>query len=230
MASPTRFWISLAQAVDLVKRVLADMKAGEVFVPKIPSMRMTDLAHAVAPHALGRRLQRQLTRNGAPAPEIADVDRVFDPHTLTIGFARRFAEYKRATLLFRNLDRLRALVANKRHPIQFIFAGKAHPNDGAGKELIKQIAAVCARPEVRRRVERAAHQHEFLPHAGARLDGDRADPQHRQGKAPGLEPGGIHTDSKTLRSISVHSPKPDPLLHRRNAGDGCGGALDVVAI
>ena len=52
----TRFWISLAQAVDLVKLVLADMKAGEVFVPKIPSMRMTDLAHAVAPHAMVKEI------------------------------------------------------------------------------------------------------------------------------------------------------------------------------
>jgi starch phosphorylase len=71
---------------------------------------------------------------------------------LTIGFARRFAPYKRATLLFRNLDRLRALVANRERPVQFMFAGKAHPNDGAGKELIKQIAAACARPEFNRRI------------------------------------------------------------------------------
>ena len=58
---------------------------------------------------------------------------------LTIGFARRFATYKRATLLFSDLDRLDAIVNDPKHPVQFIFAGKAHPADSAGQELIKQI-------------------------------------------------------------------------------------------
>ena len=61
---------------------------------------------------------------------------------LTIGFARRFATYKRATLLFRDLDRLDAIVNNPERPVQFIFAGKAHPADGAGQDLIKQIVEI----------------------------------------------------------------------------------------
>ncbi|MBQ9477329.1 MAG: alpha-glucan family phosphorylase [Bacteroidales bacterium] len=61
---------------------------------------------------------------------------------LTIGFARRFATYKRATLLFSDLDRLDAIVNNPDHPVQFIFAGKAHPADGAGQDLIKQIVEI----------------------------------------------------------------------------------------
>ena len=61
---------------------------------------------------------------------------------LTIGFARRFATYKRATLLFSDLDRLDAIVNNPEHPVQFIFAGKAHPADGAGQDLIKQIVEI----------------------------------------------------------------------------------------
>jgi len=61
---------------------------------------------------------------------------------LTIGFSRRFATYKRATLLFSDLDRLDAIVNNPEHPVQFIFAGKAHPADGAGQDLIKRIIEI----------------------------------------------------------------------------------------
>lgn len=66
---------------------------------------------------------------------------------LTIGFARRFATYKRAYLLFRNIDRLSKIVNNPEKPVQFIFAGKAHPNDNAGQEMIKRIVEVSKRPE-----------------------------------------------------------------------------------
>ena len=69
------------------------------------------------------------------------------PEVLTIGFARRFATYKRAHLLFTNLERLSALVNNKERPVQFIFAGKAHPNDKPGQDLIKRIVEVSAMPE-----------------------------------------------------------------------------------
>ena len=69
------------------------------------------------------------------------------PDVLTIGFARRFATYKRAYLLFTNLERLSALVNNKERPVQFIFAGKAHPNDKPGQDLIKRIVEVSQMPE-----------------------------------------------------------------------------------
>ncbi len=69
------------------------------------------------------------------------------PDVLTIGFARRFATYKRAYLLFTNLDRLAAIVNNKERPVQFIFAGKAHPNDKPGQDLIKRIVEVSAMPQ-----------------------------------------------------------------------------------
>lgn len=69
------------------------------------------------------------------------------PEVLTIGFARRFATYKRAYLLFTNLDRLSAIVNNKERPVQFIFAGKAHPNDKPGQDLIKRIVEVAAMPQ-----------------------------------------------------------------------------------
>ena len=69
------------------------------------------------------------------------------PDVLTIGFARRFATYKRAYLLFTNLDRLASIVNNKERPVQFIFAGKAHPNDKPGQDLIKRIVEVAAMPQ-----------------------------------------------------------------------------------
>ncbi len=67
--------------------------------------------------------------------------------TLTIGFARRFATYKRAQLLFRDIDRLSKIVNNPEKPVQFLFAGKAHPNDKAGQDLIKYIIGISKRPE-----------------------------------------------------------------------------------
>lgn len=99
-----------------------------------------------------RRLRDQLKGRGSPPAEVKAAEEVLDPEALTIGFARRFAKYKRATLLFKNLDRLRELLSNTRQPVQFIFAGKSHPADRAGKELIKQVAAAAARPEFRRRI------------------------------------------------------------------------------
>ncbi|MDD4032737.1 MAG: alpha-glucan family phosphorylase, partial [Bacteroidales bacterium] len=73
-------------------------------------------------------------------------DRI-DDKVLTIGFARRFATYKRAHLLFSDLNRLSAIVNNPRMPVQFLFAGKAHPADKAGKDLIKMISGIAKRPE-----------------------------------------------------------------------------------
>ena len=77
---------------------------------------------------------------------------MLDPEALTIGFARRFATYKRGTLIFRNLDRLAAIINNKDRPVQIVFAGKAHPKDHGGKELIAEILHFARRPEFRRRI------------------------------------------------------------------------------
>ncbi len=98
------------------------------------------------------RLHAQLERRGATPSEIARADEVLDPEALTIGFARRFATYKRGTLIFRNIERLAAILNNKDRPVQIIFAGKAHPRDHGGKELIAEIVHVCRRPEFRRRM------------------------------------------------------------------------------
>jgi starch phosphorylase len=99
-----------------------------------------------------RRLKAQLKRRGAPMSEIARAEEVLDPDALTIGFARRFATYKRGTLIFRNLDRLGAIINDKDRPVQLLFAGKAHPRDHGGKELIAEILHIARRPEFRRRI------------------------------------------------------------------------------
>jgi glycogen phosphorylase len=77
---------------------------------------------------------------------------VLDPEALTIGFARRFATYKRGALLLRDIPRLKRLIEDTKHPIQFVFAGKAHPADHEGKELIKAIVNFARDPAVRRRI------------------------------------------------------------------------------
>ena len=71
----------------------------------------------------------------------------FNPNALLIGFGRRFATYKRAHLLFTDIDRLAKIVNNPKYPVQFIFTGKAHPSDGAGQGLIRQIVEISRRPE-----------------------------------------------------------------------------------
>ena len=99
-----------------------------------------------------RRLREQLSRRGLPFSEVKLADEVLDPDRLTIGFARRFAAYKRGTLLFRDPQRLSKILNDPHRPVQIIFAGKAHPADIPGKELIRQIAHFCRQPEFRHHV------------------------------------------------------------------------------
>ncbi len=99
-----------------------------------------------------QQLREQLISRGAQAQEVIEADDVLDPEALTIGFARRFATYKRATLLFRDIERLKRILTNSQRPVQFVFAGKAHPNDNHGKELIRQIVQISRLPEFKRRI------------------------------------------------------------------------------
>ena len=99
-----------------------------------------------------KRLAEQLQKKGASDSEIHRAEDVLDPEALTIGFARRFATYKRGTLIFKELERLEKILNNKERPVQIIFAGKSHPNDNEGKELIKQIYHIARKDEFRRRV------------------------------------------------------------------------------
>lgn len=89
-----------------------------------------------------KRLQQSLASRGFLPSEVAQAGEVLDPEALTIGFARRFAGYKRATLIFRDVERLAQIIGDKNRPIQLIFAGKAHPRDEEGKHLIRTIAKI----------------------------------------------------------------------------------------
>jgi starch phosphorylase len=99
-----------------------------------------------------RKLGDQLKRRGAPQSEIDAAEEVLDAETLTIGFARRFATYKRATLLMRDIERLKRILCDAKRPVQIIFAGKAHPRDGGGKDLIQRIVSLARDPAFRRHV------------------------------------------------------------------------------
>ena len=90
--------------------------------------------------------EKWLANQGDPSSVMEVLDRI-NPNALIIGFARRFATYKRAHLLFTDLDRLARIVNNEKFPVQFIFSGKAHPADGAGQDLIKRILEISRRPE-----------------------------------------------------------------------------------
>jgi len=94
---------------------------------------------------------KQHQQRNAPKAFMQEVQSVLDNNVLTIGFARRFATYKRANLLLQDPDRLEAMINSKTHPVQFIFAGKAHPKDSEGKEIIKRIIQFANRDSVRHR-------------------------------------------------------------------------------
>ncbi len=99
-----------------------------------------------------QRLRSQLEARGALRTEVAQASEVLNPDALTIGFARRYATYKRATLLLRDVSRLLRILNDKDRPVQIIFAGKAHPMDNPGKEFIREIIHFARQPEVRRRI------------------------------------------------------------------------------
>ncbi|MDR0826398.1 MAG: alpha-glucan family phosphorylase [Desulfovibrio sp.] len=96
-----------------------------------------------------RRIFAQLQALGARNKELRVVDNILNPEVLTIGFARRFATYKRARLILEDLEGLRRVIGNKDRAVQFVFAGKAHPQDNGGKQLMKEIISQCRLPEFR---------------------------------------------------------------------------------
>lgn len=99
-----------------------------------------------------RRLRKQLESIGASSMEIDAAKEVLNPDVLTIGFARRFATYKRANLFLKDIERLSLLIGNTDKPVQFIIAGKAHPQDEEGKKLIQEIVAVSKEPGFKKKI------------------------------------------------------------------------------
>lgn len=95
---------------------------------------------------------KQYGRRNAPQSTMREAEGILDPEILTIGFARRFATYKRATLLLKDPQRLKKIINDPERPVQIIFAGKAHPKDREGKDIIRQLIAFAKDPEVRQRI------------------------------------------------------------------------------
>ncbi len=98
------------------------------------------------------RLTQQLLRAGAPRDEVLHASSVLDEGALTIGFARRFATYKRAPLVFKSIKRLAQILSDPDRPVQLIFSGKAHPADEAGQQFVQQVVAESRRKQLRSRV------------------------------------------------------------------------------
>jgi starch phosphorylase len=98
------------------------------------------------------RLQAQMQRRGTYHTEINRAEEVLDPEALTIGFARRFVTYKRGDLLMKDPQRLIKFLNDPKRPVQIIFAGKAHPRDTSGKDIIRNIVHFASQDQVRRRI------------------------------------------------------------------------------
>jgi starch phosphorylase len=99
-----------------------------------------------------KRLKEQLAKRGVSNRDLAVAENVLNSETLTIGFARRFAPYKRAYLLLKDMERLKKILIHNERPVQVIFAGKAHPRDDMGKDMIKQLVQISNQEELRRHI------------------------------------------------------------------------------
>jgi glycogen phosphorylase len=114
--------------------------------------RAREICRARLVRASRRLLAAQYAQRNSSRQVIEEAESVLDSDTLTIGFGRRFATYKRAYLLFQDPDRLEKILTNQKRPVQIIIAGKAHPKDNEGKELIKRIVTFARKAELRNRI------------------------------------------------------------------------------
>jgi starch phosphorylase len=147
---------------DLLRRHLGHEWQGQIHyadaVGKLAEVPGEELwqAHQAQKKRLGRftqsRLRDQLARHGRSPEELREVESFFRPEALTIGFARRFATYKRASLVFTDPHELRRLISDESRPVQILFAGKAHPADRPGQEVIQHIFQLSQQPPFRGRV------------------------------------------------------------------------------
>jgi starch phosphorylase len=157
----TRSWISMEMSA-LLNRYLGpqwgEKPADTVLwqrIDRIPDQelwRVHEIRRERLVHYSRARLASQVRLRGGTDTEITVAGGVLSPDALTIGFARRFATYKRATLLLRDVDRLKRILTDPGRPVQILLAGKAHPHDTEGKELIRQIIRFARDPQVRRSV------------------------------------------------------------------------------
>ena len=113
-------------------------------------------AHMVQKNKLGnlirKNIKAQKMRHGASIEELNEIDKLFNPDVLTIGFARRFATYKRADLIFKDLERITKIMNDPNRPVQIVFAGKPHPADIQGQDLVKRIYEISEMPQFKGKV------------------------------------------------------------------------------
>ena len=157
----TRSWISMEMSA-LLNRYLGpqwgEKPADTILwqrIDRIPDQelwRVHEIRRERLVHYARARLASQVRQRGGTDAEITVAAGILSPDALTIGFARRFATYKRATLLLRDVERLKRILTDPRRPVQILLAGKAHPHDTEGKELIRQIIRFARDPQVRRSV------------------------------------------------------------------------------
>ena len=124
-------------------------------IANIPNEKLWDV-HMQRKNRLLKEIKENITKrfrnSGISYEEISEITSKLDPNVLTIGFARRFATYKRATLLFKDLERITQILNDKNRPVQLIFAGKAHPKDTEGQELIKYIHEISMKPQFKGKI------------------------------------------------------------------------------
>ncbi|MBK7746514.1 MAG: alpha-glucan family phosphorylase [Candidatus Obscuribacter sp.] len=154
----TRSWISKEMA-DLFDRYLGPKWSEDISdqniwnrvadIPDNELWRIHEMRRQRLVNFCRKRLAKQMEDRGATLSELDEAASVLDPEVLTIGFARRMATYKRATLLLKDPERLAKILTNKHRPVQIIMAGKAHPEDQPAKELIRQVMHFCRREDVR---------------------------------------------------------------------------------
>ena len=157
----TRSWLSHEMA-DLFARYLgprfqekpADHSAWDRVetIPPVELWRTHEVRRERLVFFVRKQLKAQLVRQGAGPSTVRAAEEVLNPEALTIGFSRRFATYKRAGLLFRQPERLIQLLNHPDHPVQIVFAGKAHPQDLPAKEIIKSVVHFAHDPRLRQRL------------------------------------------------------------------------------
>jgi len=137
-------WHSQFAKPDIIERI------DEIYDEEL--MRAHEMGSARLIRYCRQHLVRQHRRLNSPETMMKEVESVLDQDVLTIVFARRFATYKRANLLLHDPERFEAILNSEKHPVQFIFAGKAHPDDNEGKALIKNLIQFANRPNTRHRI------------------------------------------------------------------------------
>jgi len=150
-AEADRVW-ELACGKDRWRGTLANMEKNISAVSDPDMWRCRGDSRRVLVDYVRRLYVRQLASRGAPAQDVAQAALVLDDNILTLGFARRFAPYKRPNLLLHDPERLLKMLKNAGRPMQLVLAGKAHPQDGEGQEMIRQWVEFSRRPEARLRV------------------------------------------------------------------------------